>query len=154
MISGGSWVSNKKEKGNNNVCARFRLKSQVPTKDIINRILFEFICLGGSKINKKPMQAMETETPMMLLFVCNGTDQASLATDIRLILELAYKDIETDGMIPEEYENQDIPAFSTRLNFPQKGMFPFFVNGTALGLSFNVERCLMCSFNTPICKIC
>jgi hypothetical protein len=32
MISGGSWVFNKKEKGNNNVYARFRLKSKIPTE--------------------------------------------------------------------------------------------------------------------------
>jgi hypothetical protein len=31
MISGGSWVFNKKEKGSSNVYARFCLKSQVPT---------------------------------------------------------------------------------------------------------------------------
>ncbi len=36
MISGGSWVFNKKEKGSNNVYARFRLKSQVNTEEIIN----------------------------------------------------------------------------------------------------------------------
>jgi hypothetical protein len=36
MISGGSWVFNKKESKNNNLYAPFRLKSQIPTKDIIN----------------------------------------------------------------------------------------------------------------------
>ncbi len=36
MISRGSWVFNKKEKGNNNVYGRFRLKSQIPTEDMIN----------------------------------------------------------------------------------------------------------------------
>jgi hypothetical protein len=32
MISGGSWIFNKKEKGSNNVYARFRLKSQANTE--------------------------------------------------------------------------------------------------------------------------
>ncbi len=36
MISSDSWVFNKKEKGGNNVYAQFRLKSQIPTEDIIN----------------------------------------------------------------------------------------------------------------------
>jgi hypothetical protein len=36
MISGSSWVFNKKERVNSNVDASFRLKSQIPTKDIIN----------------------------------------------------------------------------------------------------------------------
>jgi len=119
MISGGSWVFNKKEKGSSDVYARFRLKSQVPTEDIINRVSFEFTRLGGTKINKKQMQAMETETPMMLLFACNGTDHSSMLTDLKQILELAYDDIETELMMPEEYENRDIPAFSLKLNVPR-----------------------------------
>jgi hypothetical protein len=36
MISGGSWVFNKKERGNNNIYACFHLKSQILTEDIIN----------------------------------------------------------------------------------------------------------------------
>ena len=119
MISGGSWVFNKKEKGSSNVYARFRLKSQVPTEDIINRVSFEFTCLGGAKINKKQMQAMETETPMMLLFASNGTDHSSMSVDLKQILELAYDDIETELIMPEEYENRDMPAFSLKLNVPR-----------------------------------
>ncbi len=68
---------NKKEEGNNDIYGRFRLKSQIPTKEIINRV-FEFSHVGGKNIFKKQHQAMETETPLMLLFVCNGTDQNSI----------------------------------------------------------------------------
>ena len=68
MISKGSWVFNKKEKGSNNVYARFRLKSQVNTEEIVNRVSFKFSCLGGKNLQKKQHQAMETETPLMLLF--------------------------------------------------------------------------------------
>jgi hypothetical protein len=42
MISGRSWVFNKKEKGSNNVYAQFRLKLQTPTEDIVNQVFFEF----------------------------------------------------------------------------------------------------------------
>jgi hypothetical protein len=35
MISRGSWVFNKKEKGSSNVYARFCLKSQLPTEEIV-----------------------------------------------------------------------------------------------------------------------
>jgi hypothetical protein len=42
MISGGSWVFNKKEKGSNDVYGRFRLKSQIPTDNIINRVFSNF----------------------------------------------------------------------------------------------------------------
>jgi hypothetical protein len=75
--------------------------------------------VGGSKINKKPMQAMETETPMMLLFVCNGTNQGSVTTDIKRMLEIAHENIDVEGMMLKEYKNQDIPVFSLRLNVPR-----------------------------------
>jgi hypothetical protein len=119
MISGESWVFNKKDKGNNDVYACFCLKSQVAADDIISQVSFDFTRLGGSKINKKPMQAMETETPMMLLFVCNGSDQGSVMTDIKQMLEKAHEDIEVDGMMPKEFENRYIPVFALKLNVPR-----------------------------------
>jgi hypothetical protein len=119
MISGGSWVFNKKEKGNNDVYGRFRLKSQIPTEDMINRVSFEFSRVGGKNLYKKQHQAMETETPLMLLFVSNGTDHGSILSDTRQMLDLAYDDIEINGMMPEEFENKDIPEFSLRVNVPR-----------------------------------
>jgi hypothetical protein len=118
MISGGSWVFNKKEKGSNNVYGRFRLKSQIPTEDIINCMSFEFSRVGG-KIFKKQHQAMETEMPLMLLFICNGTDYSSILSDTRQMLNLAYDDIKTNRMMPEEFNNKDIPEFSLRVNVPR-----------------------------------
>ncbi len=57
---------------------------------------------GRIKIKKKPMQVMETETPMMLLLVCNGTDQGSVTTDIKQMLEIARENIAVKRMMPEE----------------------------------------------------
>jgi hypothetical protein len=105
MISGGSWVFDKKDKGSSEVFAQFRLKSQEMAEEIINRVSFEFTRLGGSRLSKKAMQAMETETPMMLLFVCNGTGHSSISTDILQILDIAYKNINEEGMMPEQYES-------------------------------------------------
>jgi hypothetical protein len=62
---------------------------------------------------------METETPLMLLFVCNGTDQSSILSDTCQMLDLVYDDIETNGMIPEEFKNKDIPEFTLRVNMPR-----------------------------------
>jgi hypothetical protein len=118
MISGGSWVFNKKEKGSNNVYARFRLKSQVETEEIINHVSFEFSCLGGKNLYKKQHQAMETETPLMLLFVCNGRYQASIISDTKQMLDTALDDIKQNGMLPKEFKNRDIPHFTIRLNVP------------------------------------
>jgi hypothetical protein len=47
---------------------------------------------------------METETPMLLLFVGNGTNPLSITSDITQMLERAYDSIKTDGMMPEEFE--------------------------------------------------
>ena len=118
MISGDSWVFNKKEKGSNDVYGRFRLKSQIITEDIINRVSFEFSRVGGKIIFRKQHQAMKTETPLMLLFICNGTDHRSILSDTRQMLNLVYDDIETNRMMPEEFDNKDIPEFSLQVNVP------------------------------------
>ncbi len=118
MISGGSWVFNKKEKGSNNLYARFRLKSQVNTEEIANQVLFEFSQFGWKNLQKKQHQAMETETPLMLLFVYNGTDQASIILDTKQMLDTVLDDIKQDVMLPEEFENRDIPHFTLCLNVP------------------------------------
>ncbi len=105
MISGGRWVFNKKAKGSNDVYARFRIKSQVNTDKIINRVSFKFSRLGGKNFQKKKHQAMETETPLMLFFVCNSTDQASIISDTKQMLDIELDNIEQNGMLPKEYEN-------------------------------------------------
>jgi hypothetical protein len=118
MLSGGSWVFNKKDKGSNNVYARFRLKSTVPAEDMVTRISFEFSWMGGSKLYKKQNQAMETETLMMLLFVSNGTDPKSITNDITQMLDTAFDDVDQEGMMPVEFEYREIPKFTLKLNAP------------------------------------
>ena len=118
MICGGSWVFDKKEKGSNGVYARFRLKSQVETEEIINCVSFEFSCLGGKNLYKEQHQAMETETPLMLLFVCNRMDQASIVSDAKQMLDTMLDDIEKNGMLPKEFENNNKPHFTICLNVP------------------------------------
>jgi hypothetical protein len=109
MISGSSWVFNKKEKGSNDVYACFRLESQVQAEDMVYRVSFEFNRLCRKNLYKKQHQAMETETPVMLLFVCKGTDQGSIKINTRQMLEAALDDIELNGMVPKEFENRYIP---------------------------------------------
>ncbi len=55
----------------------------------------------------------------MLLFVCNGTNQASIILDTRQMLNTALDNIEQNRMLPEEFENKDIPHFTLRLNVPR-----------------------------------
>ncbi len=59
---------------------------------------------------------METETPMMLLFVSNGTDTASIQSDIRQMLETALDKVDMNGMMPEEFDHMEVPEFTLRLN--------------------------------------
>jgi hypothetical protein len=117
MISGGRWVFNKK-KGSNDVYTSLRLKLQIPIKDIINRVSFEFTRLGRKNLHKKQHQAMKTEMPLMLLFVCNGANQESILSDTKQILNLAYDNIKENKMMPKEFENKDIPHFTLQLNVP------------------------------------
>ncbi len=100
MISGSSWVFIKKAKGSNDIYAQFRLKSQVETGNIVNQVSFEFSRLGGKNLQKKQHQAMETETPLMLLFSSNGTNQASIISDTKQMLDTALEDIKEHGILP------------------------------------------------------
>ncbi len=84
----------------------------------MNQVSFEFSCLGSKNLQKKQHQAMETETPLMLLFVCNGMDQASIISDTKQMLNTALDNIKQNGMLPEEFENRDIPHFTLCLNVP------------------------------------
>jgi hypothetical protein len=118
MLSGRSWVCNKKDKGGSNVYTRFCLKSTVPVDDMVARVLFEFSCMDGSKLYKKQNQAMETKTPMMLLFVCYGTEPRSIINDITQVLNTAFNNIDQEGMMPEEFEHKEIPKFTLKLNAP------------------------------------
>ena len=61
---------------------------------------------------------METEMPLMLLFVSNGTEQGSVMTDTKQMVDLALDDIEQNRMLPKEFEGKDIPIFTIRLNVP------------------------------------
>jgi hypothetical protein len=94
MISRRIWVFNTKEKGSNNFYAQFRLKSQIPTEDIINQVSFEVSQVGRNDLIKKQHQAMEMKTPLMLLFVCNETNQGSILSDTRQMLDPAYDNID------------------------------------------------------------
>jgi hypothetical protein len=62
---------------------------------------------------------MEMETPVMPLFVSNGTDQGSIKTDTRQMLETILDDIKLNGMVPKEFENRDIQYFTLKLSAPQ-----------------------------------
>jgi hypothetical protein len=118
MICSSSWVFNKKEKGNNDLYAQFQLKSRIAAEEIVNCVLFKFMQLGGKNLYKKQHQSMETETLVMLLFVCNRTDQGSIISDTKQMLETALEDIKENGMMLKEFKNKEIPYFMLRLITP------------------------------------
>ncbi len=102
---------NKKDKRSNDVYKRFCLK--------LTRISFKFLCMGGSKIYKKQNQAVETKTPMMLLFISNGTEPKSITSDTSQMLDTAFDHVDQEGMMPEEFEYKEIPKFTLKLNAPR-----------------------------------
>jgi hypothetical protein len=102
MISGGSWVFNKKEMGSNDVNMYFRLKSQIPTEEIINCVSFEFTHLGRKNLLKKQHHTMEMETPIMSLFICNWINKGSIISDTKQMLETALDGIKENGMLPKQ----------------------------------------------------
>ncbi len=59
---------------------------------------------------------METETPTILLFVCNGTNPKSIMHDITQMLDTAFDSVDQEGMMPEEFEHKEILKFTLKLN--------------------------------------
>ncbi len=97
----GSGVFNKKD---SNVYTRFRLKLTVSV-EMVMHVCLEFLEIGRSHLYKKQNQAMETETPMMLLFVNNGSGPQSISSDLDQMLQMAYEIIEINSMMPEEFKH-------------------------------------------------
>ncbi len=62
---------------------------------------------------------METVMPLMLLFLSNGTNQASIISDTKQMLNTALEDIKEHGILPQEYKDKEIPHFTLRLNVPR-----------------------------------
>ncbi len=118
MLSSGSWVFNKKDRGRNDVYSCFRLNFAVPVNNVVNRVSFKFSRIRGSKLYKKQHQAMETETPIMLLFISNSTDPQSFQHDITQMIDTALDNIDSKGMMPEEFKNKELPPFTLKLNAP------------------------------------
>jgi hypothetical protein len=106
-------------KANNKVYTCFCIKPTVPIKEMVLRVSFKFSCLGGSKLYIKQNQAMETEIPMLLLFVSNSTNPLCITSDITQILETAYNNSEMDGMMPEEFDYMEILNITLKLNVPR-----------------------------------
>ncbi len=55
----------------------------------------------------------------MLLFVFNGTDAASIQSDIRQMLETALDEVDMNGMMSEEFDHMEVPEFTLPLNAPR-----------------------------------
>jgi hypothetical protein len=46
-------------------------------------------------------------------------ERTGIISDTKQMLDLAYKDIDENGMMPEKYKNKDIPHFTLRVNDPR-----------------------------------
>ncbi len=80
--------------------------------------LLRVLAHGRIQVVQKLNQAMETETPTMLLFVSNGTDPKSIMHNITQMLDTAFDSVDQEGMMPEEFEHKEIPKFTLKLNAP------------------------------------
>jgi hypothetical protein len=62
---------------------------------------------------------MEMETPMMLLFICNGTNQGSIKSDTKKMLKTALDDIKVKRMMPKAFKKRDTPHYTLKFNAPR-----------------------------------
>ena len=122
-INGGSWCFDpKSDKPTNDIYASFRLKSTLPLEEVLQAVGFEFKRIGGGMLMKKKHQSLNTETPYMLLFVHNKTEESSVCRDLTDIFKMVRDQLREDDLLPEEYdrdENEREIPFAIRVNGPR-----------------------------------
>jgi hypothetical protein len=71
---------------------------------IVSRVMHEFCCAGGFYFCKKQLQCVETVTPFIIYYLYTFNDIATLCTELTDLLKKAHQELESNFMLPEEFE--------------------------------------------------
>ena len=122
QINGGSWCFDpKKDKPTNDIYANVRIKSTVPLEELLQAVSFEWKRIGGGSLQVKKHQSLYTETPYMLLFVNNRTEESSIVRDVKMMFGIAREQLREENLLPDEFERDedDEVEFALRVNGPR-----------------------------------
>ncbi len=93
--------------------------SDVDAETIVSQVMHEFCRAGGFYFCKKQLQCVETVTPFIIYYLYTFNDIAALCREPTDLLKKAYQDLESNFMLPEEFEHSKIPGINIRRGVPK-----------------------------------
>ncbi len=93
--------------------------SDVDPETIISRVTHEFCHVGGFYFRKKQLQCVETVTPFIIYYLYTFNDIATLRRELTDLLKKAHQDLESNFMLPEEFEHSKILDINIRQGVPK-----------------------------------
>jgi hypothetical protein len=87
--------------------------SDVNPDTIVSRVMHEFCRAGRFYFCKKQLQCIETVTPFIIYYLNTFNDSATLRAELISLLDKAHQGLESDFMLPEEFEYMKIPELTS-----------------------------------------
>jgi hypothetical protein len=84
----------------------------VDPETIASQVTHEFCRVGGFYFCKKQLQCMETVTPFIIYYLYTFNDIATLRTELTDLQKKAHQELESNFMLPEEFEHSKIPEIN------------------------------------------
>jgi hypothetical protein len=93
--------------------------SDVDPEAIVSRVTHKFCHAGGFYFCKKQLRCVETVTPFIIYYLSTFNDIATLCRELTDLLKKAHQDLESNFMLPEEFEHSKILDINTRQGVPK-----------------------------------
>ncbi len=93
--------------------------SDVDPNTIVSCVMHEFCHVGRFYFCKKQLQCAETVTPFIINYLYTFNDNATLNVELSSILDKAHPGLESNFMLPEEFEHMKIPEINIRQGIPK-----------------------------------
>jgi hypothetical protein len=93
--------------------------SDVDPDTIVSRVMYESCCAGGFYFYKKQLQCAETVTPFIIYYLYTFNDNATLCAVLTFHLDKTHQGLESNFMLPEEFEHMKIPEINIHQGVPK-----------------------------------
>jgi hypothetical protein len=85
----------------------------------VSHVTHKFCCAGGFYFRKKQLQCVETVTPFIIYYLYTFNNITTLRVELTDLLKKAHEDLESNFMIPEEFQYSTIPEINIRQGVPK-----------------------------------
>ncbi len=93
--------------------------SDIDPDIITSQVTHEFCWAGGFYFRKKQLQCIETCTPFIIYYLYTFNDIALIHSELTSLLEQAYKGMQNDFILPEEFEHHKLPKINICQGVPK-----------------------------------